>query len=304
MKIIFMGTPDFSVPTLQELIDSDNEVVAVFSAPPRPKNRGMKLTPSPVHELAEKHNIPVHNPTSLRRDETYNIIQDIEADIIIVVAYGFIVPKNILEAKKYGCLNLHPSSLPRWRGAAPLQRTIIAGDKSTSVCIMQMDEGLDTGDVLLRKDFDLEDRITLSELHDKCAEIGAKMMVEVLDNIDNITPEKQTEDGLIYAEKLSKEESKIDWNNSAHSIDCQIRGMNPWPGVHFTHNGHYIKILESEYSNAEHNKEPGIILDANLSIACGKGILKALRLQLPGKSTLNAEEFLKGYKIESGEELI
>lgn len=298
-----MGTPDFAVPTLQNLIDSNHDVVAVFSAPPRPKNRGMKLTPSPVHELAEKHNIPVYNPTSLRIDETYNLINDIEADIIIVVAYGFIIPKNILEAKKYGCLNLHPSSLPRWRGAAPLQRTIISGDKSTSVCIMQMDEGLDTGDILLQEDFDLEDRITLPQLHDKCTNLGAKMMLYVLDNIDSITPIKQNEHGLLYANKLSKEEARIDWNNSAHSIDCQIRGMNPWPGAYFTHNGNNIKILESEYSDNEHNKSPGEILDDSMNIACSEGTLKPLRLQLAGKSALDTEDFLKGYKIKASDRL-
>lgn len=303
MKIIFMGTPHFAVPTLSHLIDSDNEVVAVFSAPPKPKNRGMRLTPSPVHELAEKHNIPVHTPKSLRTEETMEIIDAIEADIIIIVAYGFIIPKNILESKKYGCLNLHPSSLPRWRGAAPLQRTIIAGDESTSVCIMQMDEGLDTGDVLLRKDFDLEDRITLTHLHDKCADIGAKMMIEVLNNIDDIIPVKQTDDGLVYADKLSKEESKIDWSNSAHSIDCKIRGMNPWPGVYFTHNGNNIKVLEAEYTDAKHNSTPGSIIDSSLNIACGNGALKLLKLQLPGKSALNTEDFLKGYKIEVGKKL-
>lgn len=301
MKIIFMGTADFAVPTLEALISSNHEVVAVFSAPPKPKNRGMKLLASPVQILAETHNIPVYNPTSLRNDETFKLINHIEADIIIVVAYGFIVPKNILEAKKYGCLNLHPSSLPRWRGAAPLQRTIIAGDKSTSVCIMQMDEGLDTGDILHKEDFDLEENITLMQLHNKCANLGANMILEVLDNIDNITPIQQTEEGLEYANKLSKEESRINWKDSAYSIDCKIRGMNPWPGTYFTHNGNNIKILEAHYSGKPHNQKPGTVLDNSLSIACGKGSLKLLKLQLPGKSPLTIQEFLKGYRIKAGE---
>lgn len=303
MKIIFMGSPDFAVPTLSALIKSKHEVEAIFTSPPRPKNRGMKLGKSPIHMLGDEYNIKVYNPTSLKTEDTTKILENIEVDIIIVVAYGFIVPKNIIEMKQYGCLNLHPSSLPRFRGAAPLQRTIIAGDTSTEICIMQMDEGLDTGDILLKEKLELDERITLPKLHDKCAEIGANLMLEALDNIDNIHPQKQSETGLVYADKLQREESKIDWSLDAVKIDCKIRGMNPWPGTYFQHEGQDIKILEAKYEDIAHDALPGTILDNDLSIACGKGILKIEKLQSPGKKPLPTKDFLKGYRINKGDVL-
>jgi len=301
MKIIFMGSPDFATPTLQELISSNHEVVAVFSAPPKPKNRGMKLTRSPIHELATQNHIEVFTPTSLKSTDTLNIIESIDADIIIVVAYGFIIPQNILGSKKYGCLNLHPSALPRWRGAAPLQRTIIAGDSKTEICIMQMDEGLDTGDILLSKELELDDQITLQELHDKCASIGAKLMKNTLDNIANIKPRKQSESEITYADKLSKQESSIDWSESAFAIDCKIRGMNPWPGVCFKHKENIIKIRKASYLDITHQYSNGEILNLEMSVACGSGILKILEMQLPNKAAQKTEDFLKAYKFKIGE---
>lgn len=291
-----MGTPDFAVPALNRLINSKHKVVAVFTQAPKPKNRGHKLQKSPIHLVAEANNIEVFSPLTLKTEENQQLVLNIEADIIIVAAYGFIIPKSILEAKKYGCLNIHPSLLPRFRGAAPLQRTIIEGDKESAVCIMQMDEGLDTGDILLIEKFKLN-RPTFSYLHDFTAELGAKMLLEVLDNADNLTPIKQTNDGLVYASKLSKEEGLINWNNSASTIDCQIRGMNPWPGTYINFNNNYIKILEAEPDNSiKSYKQPGTILSEDFSIACGENeVIKIKSVQLQGKKPQSAEEFLRGY---------
>jgi methionyl-tRNA formyltransferase len=298
MNIIFMGTPEFAIPALQALIDSTkHKVVAVFSQRPKAKGRGLQVAESPVHILANNHHIPVYTPSTLRNEEADKLIKSIDADIIIVTAYGFIIPKNILEAKKYGCLNIHPSRLPKYRGAAPLQRTIIDGERETAVCIMQMDEGLDTGDILLEKDFSISDKITLGQLHDQCAKIGGEMLLEVLDNIDNIKPKKQSEEGVIYAHKLSREESKINWHESAFAIDCKVRGMNPWPGVYFEHQEKKIKIIEAEYIDIQHKYEPGSILNENpkfLEIACGSGILRIFKLQPEGKKTMDAKDWQRG----------
>ncbi len=214
MNIIFMGTPDFAVPALQKLIDSTKyNVVAVFSQAPKHKGRGMKLTNSPVHNLAIYNNIAVHTPKTLKNKDSSALIDSIDADIIVVVAYGFIIPKNVLEAKKYGCLNIHPSKLPKYRGAAPLQRTIINGEQESAVCIMQMDSGLDTGDIILQENFKLDPKITFTELHDKCANIGANLLIKTLDGIDMIPRIKQQQEGLSYAHKLSKDEGRVDWND-------------------------------------------------------------------------------------------
>ena len=296
MKVIFMGTPDFAVPALQALIGSSHSVSALFTQAPKPKGRGLAETSSPVQALAAEHSIHVHTPKTLRSPEALDLINNIDADIIVVVAYGFIIPKAILEAKKYGCLNIHPSALPRFRGAAPLQRTIIAGDSTTEVCIMQMDEGLDTGDIILSQKLTLHPRITLKELHDTCSNIGAELLISALDNFNTLHRIKQTEDGLIYAHKLTKEEGIIDWNDSAFNIDCKVRGMNPWPGVFFEYKGAMIKVLETEYQDTYHDYIPGTIIDDKLTIACGKGTISIKRLQRPGKGPTSAEEFLRGYR--------
>jgi methionyl-tRNA formyltransferase len=304
MKIIFMGTPDFSTAALKSLINSDHEVVAVFTAPPKPKGRGMSEICSPVHAIANMHNIPVYTPKTLRNAEIQDKISAIDADIIIVIAYGFIIPQAILDMKKYGCLNIHPSKLPRFRGAAPLQRTIIAGDSETAVCIMQMDAGIDTGDILLQQDLVLPDRVSLSELHDVTAVIGADLLLKVLDNIDHIIPVKQLEEGVVYANKLSKEESLIDWSESAYMIDCKVRGMNPWPGVYFNYLGEQIKVLEATAIEYTHNLPFGTVIDDALLIACGEGALRIEKLQRPNKKILPATEFLLGFPIEIGSILV
>lgn len=285
MKIIFMGTPDFAAPSLQALLASHHEVVAVFTAPPKPKGRGMKLTLSTIHAIAENASISVYTPSTLRSPEILQQIDDIEADIIIVVAYGFIVPKRVLESKKYGCLNIHPSKLPRFRGAAPLQRTIIEGDKETAVCIMQMDEGLDTGDIILREDFPIAGDITLQQLHDICAEKGAKLLLQTLEGIDTLPRMKQSEEGLVYASKLKKEEGFVDWSESAVVIERKVRGMNPWPGVFFEHEGVMVKILKAK----EVSNEQG----AGFVKQCSKGFLELLQVQKPGRSVVTGAEFLR-----------
>lgn len=299
-----MGTPDFAIPALTSLIESSHIVSAVFTQAPKPRDRGMAEKLSPVHALAIEHNIPVYHPKTLRTVEALEIINNIDADIIVVVAYGFIVPKDILESKKLGCLNIHPSSLPKFRGAAPLQRTIIAGDKETAVCIMQMDEGLDTGDIILKQKLALASRITLKQLHDICANTGAELLIKTLDNIDTLKPTKQSAEGVVYAHKLTKEEGIINWNDSAFNIDCKVRGMNPWPGVFFEHAGNMIKVLEAEYQDISHEFAPGTIVNDELNIACGKGILAIKKLQRPGKAAVSTQEFLRGYDIGKNSKLL
>ncbi len=298
MNIIFMGTPEFATSPLKALLESKiHKVVAVFSQRPKPKGRGMKIAESPVHQLASSYHIPVYTPSTLRNEEADRLVKSIEADIIIVTAYGFIIPKNILEAKKYGCLNIHPSDLPKYRGAAPLQRTIINGETETAVCIMQMDEGLDTGDIILEQKFPISDKITFTELHNKTSNLGAEMLIKALDNIDKIKALKQSEEGILYAHKLSKEESKINWSEPAFVIDCKIRGMNPWPGVYFEHKGKKIKIIQAEYFNVDHEYDPGLLLNNDINsfeVACGKGILRILNLQPEGKKIMNAKDYLLG----------
>lgn len=296
-----MGTPEFAVPSLQTLIDSAvHQVVAVFTQPPKSKGRGLQEIASPVHQLASQYHIPVYTPTTLRNQEAVYLINSIQSEIIIVVAYGFLIPPLILQAKKYGCLNIHPSSLPRHRGAAPLQRTIIAGDTTTSVCIMQMDEGFDTGDIILQHSFILPPRITLTLLHDQCAVIGSNLLLNVLDNIENLPRSAQSPENITYAPKLKKEEGKIDWCDSAYKIDCQIRGMNPWPGVYFEYNGKIIKILKAEYNNIDSQMLPGTVINDRLFVACGQGILMITALQQQGRKILGVDEFLRGEAILPG----
>ena len=299
MNVIFMGTPDFAVPTLRDLVKSKHVVSAVFTQAPKPKGRGLVETLSPIHELALKNSIPVYTPTTLKSPEVLELIHSIEADIIVVVAYGFIIPKAILEAKKYGCVNIHPSALPRFRGAAPLQRTIMAGDTTTAVCIIQMDEGLDTGDIILADEVDIEPCMTLKELHDRCAIVGADLLVWALDHFTTMGRSKQSEEGVTYAHKLTKEEGVVDWNDSAFKIDCKVRGMTPWPGVFFEYKGAMIKILEAEakYQEIDHKFAPGAIIDDKLTIACGDGgALSIKKVQKPGKNAISTEEFLRGFR--------
>ncbi len=295
MRLIFMGTPDFAVPTLQALIDApEYEVVAVYSQPPRPAGRGQKLTPSPVQQLAEAHSIPVHTPITLKTPEAQAIFAAHGADAAIVAAYGLLLPQAILDAPRFGCINLHPSDLPRWRGAAPLQRTIMAGDRHTAMCIMQMEAGLDTGPVLHREPVSLEQGTTAGELHDLMSALGAKCLLQVLREVASGTTRAtpQSEEGVTYAAKITKAEAEIDWQDTAESLQHKILGLNPAPGAWFLHQGEAIKVLRAAPTKG--SAAPGTVLDPTGIIACGTGALRLLEIQRPGKKAMRIEEALRG----------
>ena len=305
LRLIFMGTPDFSVPTLQRLIDGPHQVIAVYSQPPRPKGRGQKVQKSPVHALAEHHHIPVFTPNSLRSDEEQRRFLALEADLAIVIAYGLILPLPILDAPVWGCVNIHASLLPRWRGAAPIQRSILAGDKETGVTIMKMDEGLDTGPILAMRKIKITEETTTYSLLEWMGENGAGLLIDtLLGYVDHhIRPYAQPHEGVTYASKLLKEEGKIDWLRCATDIDYQVRALNPWPGVYFVHNGVSIKILASQVIETSDYTPPGTILP-NLTIACGRNALKINVLQKPGSKAMTADEFCRGYEMLTGTCLI
>lgn len=294
MRIIFMGTPEFAVPALKSLIASEHEIVAVYTQPPRPAGRGQKERKSPIHLLAEQHNISVFTPPKLVTSNE----QLVTADIAVVAAYGLLLPEWFLKSFKYGCINIHPSALPRWRGAAPIQRTILAGDTHTDICIMQMEKGLDTGAVLKRETLPVPPRITSGELHDILAEKSVSLLLDVLKNIENIKPELQSADGVTYAKKIEKSEARIDWSRPAEEIDRLVRGLNPFPGAYFEVNGERVKVWEAEVEFGVWNLEfGGKILDDKLLIGCGENALRLLKLQREGKKAVSAEEFLRGFPL-------
>ena len=294
-----MGTPSFAVPSLEALYHSGHEIIAVYSQPPRPAGRGQKETPSPIHTLALSHGTPVYTPVSLKDPQTQAKFTAHKADVAIVAAYGLLLPQAILDAYPHGCINVHPSLLPRWRGAAPIQRTVMAGDKMTGICIMQMNAGLDTGDVLLMEKYVVDAAENSGALHDRLAFAAGPLLLRTLDGLSSITPQKQSEEGVTYAKKITKEECHIDWNNSAEHIHNQIRGLSPSPGAYFIYNGESIKIFQSSFSAAG-NGIPGTIMDDSLAIACKSGILQALEVQRPNKKRMTVGELLKGYAIPIG----
>lgn len=302
MKIIFMGTPDFAVPTLKKLISSKHEIIAVYTKPPKPSGRGYAESKSPIHLIAEENNIKVFTPSTLKTPETIEEFKNLKADTAVVAAYGLILPQAILEASKHGCINIHPSKLPRWRGAAPLQHTILAGDKETAICIMQMDTGMDTGDILAEKNLTLDDKITAKELHDKTSEIGADMVLEALDLLEKgqINRQKQNSDGVTHAHKITKEHEKINWNKTAFEINCQIRTLSPRPGAYFKFNEENIKIIQADYSMEKHDYEPGTVSDDKLTIACKTGFIYPKLLQREGKKMIYTDAFLRGFNIAKG----
>ena len=307
MKIIFMGTPKFSTPFLQKIIDMPNsEISAVFTQKPKKQGRGMNIKKSEVHQLAEKYNIKVYTPSTLKNQEIYDCINSIEADVIIVVAYGFILPMKILNMKKYGCINVHPSLLPKYRGAAPMQHTIINGDTKTSVCIMKMDAGMDTGDIIIQEKFDIAHDITYEELEEKASNIGTKLLEHTINNIDNITYTKQSKEGVTIAPKIDKKESKINWNEHAFKISCKVRALSSSIGMFFNYQDTRIKVLEVQYIDKDHYEvfEPGEVIDNNLTIACGyNSVLKILKIQKAGKKPVTVTEFLRGNSIAKGTKL-
>jgi methionyl-tRNA formyltransferase len=300
LRLAFMGTPDFSVPVLTALIDAGHDVAAVYCQPPRAAGRGQKERLSPVHAAAEDRGIEVRTPVNFKSEDDVAAFTALELDVAVVAAYGLILPAAILDAPKMGCLNVHASLLPRWRGAAPIQRAILAGDGETGVTIMQMDEGLDTGDMLLKESLPISSDTTAGSLHDALSEMGAGLIVEALAGLSagEITPIPQPEDGVTYAQKIDKAESRIDWANSAAEIDRQIRAFAPWPGAWFEHEKTRIKILAATPISS--SGKPGALLDDALTVACGEGAISISRLQRAGKGPMTAGEFLKGYDLPAG----
>lgn len=303
MKVVFMGTPHFSVSIL-DAVAKHHEVICVYTQPPRPAGKGYQLRPSAVQIRAEELGIPVRSPISLRSVDEQVEFSALNADVAVVCAYGLILPKPILEAPKYGCINVHASLLPRWRGAAPIQRAIQAGDSQTGITIMQMDVGLDTGDMLMEGVVPITDETTTPILHDELAKIGADLIVKTLDSLDTIVPEKQPLDGATYAAKLQKSEALIQWTLSADEIERMIRAFEPIPGTYFMYKEERVKVLKARVAGEGTEETPGTVIAENpLLVACGKGVLELLRLQREGKKPVSVGDFQKGYTLKQGERL-
>ena len=298
MRVVFMGTPDFSVPVLDALVEAGHEIAAVYCQPPRPAGRGKKDRPTPVHARALALGLDVRHPTSLKPAEEQDSFAALNADVAVVVAYGLILPQPILDAPAHGCLNIHASLLPRWRGAAPIHRAIMAGDAQTGICIMQMEAGLDTGPVLLRQATDIGPEETTAKLHDRLSAMGAALIVEALAKLPGLTPDPQPEIGVTYAAKIDKSEARVDWSRPAVEVDRQIRGLSPFPGAWTEIDGNRVKLLASRL--AEGQGAPGEVLNDDLYVACGQGAIELLRLQRAGKGAQDRETFLRGWPIPIG----
>jgi len=297
-----MGTPDFAVPTLAELIAQGHDIAAVYSQPPRPKGRGMALEPGPVHAFAERAKLPVRTPLSLKGEDEQAAFAALELDAAIVVAYGLLLPKPILEAPMLGCFNLHGSLLPRWRGAAPIQRAVMAGDAETGVMVMRMDEGLDTGPVLMAERVKIG-RKTSGELTSELSRLGADLMMRALGALERggVAPQVQPQEGVTYAKKILKDEARIDWLKSAGEIDCLIRGLSPAPGAFTEVKGERLKILYA--MPVKDRGGPGEVITDDLTVACGEGALKLMKVQRAGKGVMEARELLKGFPLPPGTKL-
>jgi methionyl-tRNA formyltransferase len=297
MRIIFMGTPEFAVPALRALHVAGHEVVCVYTQPPRPAGRGKQLSPSPVQVAAEGFGIPVRSPVSLRNAEAQAEFAALNADVAVVAAYGLILPQAVLDAPLHGCLNIHASLLPRWRGAAPIHRAVMAGDAETGVTIMQMEAGLDTGPMLHKVAVPVG-RKTTGELFDELGALGAAAMVEVLADLAAFRPEVQDDAAAIYAPKIDKAEARIDWSHSAEVIERLVRGLAPFPGAWFELGEERVKLLLAEVVGGAGS--PGEVLDEDFTIACGTGAIRPLKLQRAGKPVLERSEFLRGRAVASG----
>lgn len=306
LKVVFMGTPIFSVAPLAAILDAGHQVVAVYSQPPRPAGRGMAAKLSPVHERANRNGIPVLTPRSLRTDEAVAIFRSHEADVAVVVAYGLILPTGILAAPRLGCLNLHASRLPRWRGAAPIQRAIMAGDAETAVMVMRMEAGLDTGPIGLARAQNIEPDMTAGDLHDQLSRAGASLMVEALAKLDAGTLQfiPQPEEGITYARKIEKAEAAIDFDASAAEVHNHIRGLSPFPGAWFEAvaggRTERIKVLRTTLSDWTGTSQPGTVLDDVLTVACRTGAVRLIELQRAGKKPIQAGDFLRGFDLKPG----
>jgi methionyl-tRNA formyltransferase len=305
LDLVFMGTPEFAATILAGLIAAGHRIRAVYTQPPRPAGRCHRMQPSPVQMLAEQHGLPVRCPQSLRDPAAQAEFPAFGADAAVVAAYGLILPPAILAAPRHGCLNVHASLLPRWRGAAPIQRAILAGDRETGITIMQMDEGLDTGSILLQQAVPILPDMTAGELTEQLATLGARLMVEALDGVaeGRLAPRPQPSDGTTYAAKLEREEARLDWRRPADALERQVRAFDPWPGAWFEAGGERIRVLRAEAEPTAVNLPPGTVLDDRLAVACGAGVLRPLRLQRPGRALLDAAALLRGFPIPAGTQL-
>lgn len=297
MRIIFMGTPDFAVPTLGALVDAGHDVAAVYSQPPSRSGRGKQERPSPVHARAEALGIEVRHPVSLKSADEQAAFAALEADIAVVAAYGLLLPQAILDAPKQGCLNVHGSLLPRWRGAAPIHRAVQAGDEETGITIMRMELGLDTGPMLLKGATPI-DRKTTGDLHDELSAMGAALMAETLAQLDELEPEVQDDALATYAPKIDKAEARLDFTKPAHVLEREVRAFAPFPGSWFMLDGDRVKLLMAEVSDG--HGPPGTVLDDRLTIACGEGALRPITLQRAGKPAMAVGDFLRGHPVAAG----
>ena len=300
LKIVFMGTPEFSVPTLAALINNNFKILSIYTQSPKKSKRGQKINVSPVQKFSEKSNLPVRNPENLNNDEEHNFIKSLSADIAVVVAYGKLIPKNILKTTKYGFINIHASLLPKWRGAAPIQRAIMNGDKKTGVSIMKIEEKLDCGPIIASHELELDTSVTYGETEKKLSEIGANLLIESLKKIEsgNAKFVKQIHSEATYAEKINKKEAKINWNSNADKVIAHIHGLNPNPGAWFEFEKERIKVWKGKKLLA--NGKPGTVLEENLTVACKSDSIQILEIQREGKNRQTAEDFLLGKKISKG----
>jgi methionyl-tRNA formyltransferase len=301
LRLAFMGTPDFAVPSLAALRAAGHDVAAVYCQPPRPAGRGHRPVASPVQQAAEAAGIAVRTPTRLDADAAAEFAA-LGLDAAVVAAYGLILPPAVLAAPRLGCLNIHASLLPRWRGAAPIQRAILAGDRETGITIMQMDQGLDTGAMLLQQAVPIDADMTGQRLHDALGALGARLILAALEGVaqGTLAPRAQPEAGVTYAKKLRREEGALDWRRDAVALERAVRAFDPWPGAWFELAGERIKVLQASLAQALPGATPGTVLDARLAIACGAGALRLLRLQRAGRAPQAAEAFLRGHAIAAG----
>lgn len=302
MKIVFLGSAYFSIPTLVKLIEAGHEIACVYSQPPRRAGRGKKVNLTPVHEMALKYGITVRTPKNFKLQKDKLAFFDLNADLTVVVAYGLILPLEIIEAARYGSLNIHASILPKWRGAAPIHRAIMSGDSETGVCIMKMDAGLDTGPVVAKELMPIKADDTTSFLSERLADLGAKLLIETIKKIDELIPKPQSTIEVSYAKKIDKKEAKIDWSLDFQIIEQQIRGLSRYPGAWAYYNDERIKFLNVRINSSNQNNqaEPGMVIGTPLVIACEGGALEITLLQRSGKSVQTTEDFLRGFPIQIG----
>ncbi len=301
LSIVFAGTPEFSVPVLEALLRSQHRVVAVYTQPDRPAGRGRQLAASPIKRVALAHGIQVEQPPTLKDAAAVERLASFSADLMVVVAYGLLLPQSVLDTPRLGCINVHASLLPRWRGAAPIQRAILAGDSESGVTIMQMEAGLDTGPMLLKRSTPIAERETSATLHDRLAELGAQALLDALTSLQTIVPEVQPEAGATYAAKIRKEEARIDWSRPAIEIDRMVRAFDPWPVAETRWNGQQLRVWDALPRDAGQAATPGQVLactNEGIDVATGAGTLRLTRVQLAGRSAMSAGEFLNAHRLD------